>query len=193
LAALGYSVVGVEHDPLRLGITEYVFSQQTATIQPFVLETCKRIKEGDNVVSVTLPDISIDTSVLSRISIDARAFFDAAAEYETASFACIVTCFFLDCESVDLTELAQTCKRLLSPGGVWINCGPLNYHYGGSEKPVTRLNPKRELSLAEVKSTISSVGFTLSDESEITSTYLGNAKTMMDTLYKCQFFSAVRC
>jgi carnosine N-methyltransferase len=190
LASLGYNVVGIEHDPLRLGIAEFVLNDATTEIEPFVLETCNRLKAVDNVTSVTIPDVSdIDPSVLARISIDANEFLMAASQYEPGSFSCIVTCFFLDCESVNLTACVNACSRLLSPNGVWINSGPLNYHYGGSEKIVSP-HGRREQSLAELQSTVTAGGFNIIDESEILTTYLGNPKTIMDTLYRCFFFVA---
>jgi len=188
LCACGYSVVGIEHDLLRLALAEFVFTQNTAILNPFVLETCNRLKASDNVTDISIPDIAIDPLVLERMSINSNDFFSAAPEYPSASFDCIVTCFFIDCESVDIAEFVRECKRLLTPGGVWINCGPLNYHYGGSE--IRRSVPRRELPLAEIKSMITSAGFTITDESEISSTYLGNPKTIMETRYKCQFLVA---
>ncbi len=41
---------------------------------------------------------------------------------------CIVTCFFVDTAPV-VMEYIETILHCLKPGGVWINLGPLLYHW----------------------------------------------------------------
>jgi SAM-dependent methyltransferase len=44
-----------------------------------------------------------------------------------ASFDAVVTCYFLDTLS-DPAAAVRHVRRLLRPGGVWINVGPLHWH-----------------------------------------------------------------
>lgn len=41
---------------------------------------------------------------------------------------CIATCFFIDCAN-NVVQFIETIYNILKPGGVWINLGPLLYHF----------------------------------------------------------------
>lgn len=41
---------------------------------------------------------------------------------------CIATCFFIDCAN-NVVQFIETIYKILKPGGVWINLGPLLYHF----------------------------------------------------------------
>ena len=43
-------------------------------------------------------------------------------------FDCIITCFFLDTAN-NIFMYIETIKNLLKPNGIWINYGPLLFHY----------------------------------------------------------------
>ncbi|KAF1742086.1 hypothetical protein MXB_3832 [Myxobolus squamalis] len=54
-------------------------------------------------------------------------------ENQHSEFDCIVTCFFLD-TSINVISLIEKIHLILKPGGVWINIGPLVYHYADDLK-----------------------------------------------------------
>lgn len=41
---------------------------------------------------------------------------------------CVATCFFIDCAN-NVVQFIETIYKILKPGGVWINLGPLLYHF----------------------------------------------------------------
>lgn len=41
---------------------------------------------------------------------------------------CVATCFFIDC-APNVIDFVETIYNILKPGGIWINLGPLLYHY----------------------------------------------------------------
>lgn len=51
-----------------------------------------------------------------------------------ASFGCVVTCFFLD-TSTNIYELLSVIEHALAKGGIWINVGPLRWHYNSMLHP----------------------------------------------------------
>ncbi len=65
----------------------------------------------------------------------------------------IITCFFIDTAN-NIIEYIHTIYAALKKGGVWINFGPLLYHYAEMEGEVSI-----ELSWEEVKHVIEKVGF----------------------------------
>jgi carnosine N-methyltransferase len=44
------------------------------------------------------------------------------------SWDCVVTCFFID-TAHNVIEYIECIHKILKKGGVWINLGPLLYHY----------------------------------------------------------------
>lgn len=46
-------------------------------------------------------------------------------------FDAVVTCFFVD-TAVELFDYLAVIRRVLRPGGLWINSGPLHYHHRAS-------------------------------------------------------------
>ena len=47
---------------------------------------------------------------------------------QVGTWDCIVTCFFLD-TAHNILEYIECIAQLLRPGGLWVNMGPLLYHY----------------------------------------------------------------
>lgn len=127
-----------------------------------------------------------------------------------ATWDCIVTCYFID-TAHNIIEYIEVIRRLLKPGGRWINygacslcmslftggvltcavtalassLGPLLYHWEGTpgERSI-------ELSLDEVMRVIRASGFTVHDEKTLTATYAANPRSMLKNAYECAFFVA---
>lgn len=191
IASLGFETVGVEFDQLKIAAGKLIrqtrLKSQTIPLQPFILETCNRRSASDNTREIRVPDRMFEDL---NIEFDDREFSEFAAGNSKNSFDVVVTCFFLD-TTVDIASYVAMIKRLLKPGGYWINCGPLTYHYG-SERSVAMQPRWRELNAEEVVQTIESSGFRISEKSEIETEYLGNPRSLMSTKHKCMFFVASR-
>ena len=74
--------------------------------------------------------------------------------------------------------------RLLRPGGLWINLGPLLYHWVSGESQDERYDKSVELSWEEVRHLILSYGFEILEERQIETTYSSGAATMLTPVYK---------
>lgn len=66
---------------------------------------------------------------------------------------CVATCFFID-TAHNIIEYVERLWRILKPGGVWINFGPLLYHFEDIPNEASF-----ELSYADLRSVILSFGF----------------------------------
>jgi len=66
---------------------------------------------------------------------------------------CVATCYFID-TAHNIISYIQRIFKILKPGGLWVNLGPLLYHYSGmaNESSV-------ELSYEEVVHIMKQVGF----------------------------------
>ena len=102
------------------------------------------------------------------------------------SWDSIVTCFFLDTAN-NIIEYVETIYSILKEGGVWINMGPLLYHYTEIESEVSI-----ELSWKELKYIIEGYGFEIKNEEEKKCTYSSVEDSMLQTVYRCIFFTAVK-
>lgn len=100
----------------------------------------------------------------------------------------IVTLFFID-TSLDVFATMRHIYKLLSPGGSWINLGPLLWT-GGAQAKV-------ELSLDEVLLAAEEIGFVLERGTKGTSArrtvecgYTSDPNAMMSWIYKAEFWVA---
>ena len=184
LAALGHKPTGIEFDALKLLSTAYLFQGNKSVIKPFALETCNRLHAGDNTREVSVPDIEIDAKILSNITVDGNEFFESTSGTANHEYDCIVSSFFID-SITDVEKYVAEFARLLKPGGVWINVGPLNFHYP-SER-IAPQTPRRELSVEGLIGLIQKSGFRIDEQRMVKTTYLGNRKSMMQTKYGCVF------
>ena len=96
-----------------------------------------------------------------------------AEEPQAGRFDAILTCFFIDTvrssfflnnastltevQAKNLINYLRIIHRKLAPGGVWINLGPLLWHWENN----TTNDPSIELDLEEVKRLCGKIGFTL--------------------------------
>lgn len=98
----------------------------------------------------------------------------------------VVTCFFID-TAHNIIEYVETIYNMLKKGGVWINLGPLLYHYTDLAAEVSI-----ELSWEELKHVIINMGFEIKNESVKECYYSSDIDSMLKTVYKCIFFTAVK-
>ncbi|MBA0820011.1 hypothetical protein Gohar_027847 [Gossypium harknessii] len=98
----------------------------------------------------------------------------------------VVTCFFID-TAHNIIEYIEIISRILKEGGVWINFGPLLYHFAdmyGQEDDMSI-----ELSLEDVKKIAFHYGFELEKEQTIETTYTTNPRSMMQNHYHAAFWT----
>lgn len=68
---------------------------------------------------------------------------------------CVATCFFIDCAN-NVVQFIETIYKILKPGGIWVNLGPLLYHF--SDMP---MEDSIEPSYDVVRNVIQGFGFQL--------------------------------
>ncbi|CAL8249948.1 unnamed protein product [Boreogadus saida] len=104
---------------------------------------------------------------------------------EPDSWDCVATCFFID-TAHNVLDYLETIWKVLKPGGVWINLGPLLYHF---ENMANELSI--ELSYEDIRAAIVKYGFQLEVEREsVKTTYTENDRSMLRHVYDCVFFVA---
>jgi carnosine N-methyltransferase len=95
----------------------------------------------------------------------------------------IVTAFFLD-TAKNVLQYMETFSRMLKKGGLWINMGPLLYHYSDSMGEISI-----ELSYNEIRTLLPHFQFELiHEETGKRCHYTYNSKSMLDMCYNSVFF-----
>lgn len=101
------------------------------------------------------------------------------------SFDSVLTCYFID-TAHNIIEYIDCIYNVLKINGIWINFGPLLYHYSAMENELSI-----ELSWEEIKIIITEkYNFEIIKEELVDSEYNSNSESMMKTIFKCIFFTA---
>jgi len=115
---------------------------------------------------------------------------DFAAVYgdlrESGAWDAVVTCFFID-TGHNVVEYLECVANCLRPGGVWVNFGPLLYHW---EEYAHEMSV--ELSLDEVLAVAQSFGLEIRRTQTVSADYTSDPRSMHRTTYECECVVAVK-
>ncbi|CAH2353113.1 carnosine N-methyltransferase [[Candida] railenensis] len=132
---------------------------------------------------------------------------DQAKQFRSANsetFDVLVSCYFLDTAS-NIIEYLKAIHHTLKTGGVWINFGPLLWHFeeDGNMTYITRKNEDGqdekvpsamkgfELSREDLLELVEKIGFTIEKvEDEIPTNYCTDPRSLGGFEYKCVYWVA---
>jgi carnosine N-methyltransferase len=187
IARKGFACQGNEFSYQMLLVSNYIFNysskKESIRIFPYIHTCSNHIHRDHQLKSVLIPNVDIADEMLSKdFSTNAGEFIEVYSP-QPESWDCITTCFFID-TAHNIIEYIQTIYALLQPGGLWVNLGPLLYHYEDmpSEQSI-------ELSFDEIIQVIRITGFDIIRHEERVCTYTRNPKSMMHLVYNCQFIT----
>lgn len=188
LASRGFSAQGNEVSSFMLFPSNFILNhcvQQRHDFYPFVHQSSNVFESETQLKKLSFPDVfpsSIDAGV--DFSMVAGNFIQVYSTPENADhFDCIVTCFFLDTAS-NVLKYLKTLYKTLKPGGLWINLGPLLYHFEdmSSEDSI-------EPSFDVLREMIESCNFEfLEEKTDVRCSYTQNQSSMLHYTYKCVYF-----
>ncbi|EZG53814.1 putative N2227-like domain protein [Gregarina niphandrodes] len=167
-------------------ILNHALETESITIQPYALQSTNRRDHEDHLEVVRIPDVESTEAAKSggNFSMCAGDFAEVYAT-QIGAWDAVLTCFFMD-TAQNIIRYIHTIATVIPTGGVWINFGPLLYHFADSV-----IEPSIELSYEEIKS-IASKYFEFKEEKWQDAFYTSCPKSMMQTLYHCVFFVAIR-
>lgn len=103
------------------------------------------------------------------------------------SFNAVATSFFLDTAN-NVISYIDTIHKILKVNGVWVNFGPLLYHYSEMPNEVSI-----ELSWEEIKQIMTNkFKFKITKEEFVDAEYSSAGSSMLRSVYNCIFFTAVK-
>ncbi|KAJ2777177.1 hypothetical protein H4R18_005281 [Coemansia javaensis] len=184
----GFSSQGNEFSYFMLLASNYILNQTQAagqhTIYPFVHQFSNVATAADQLRPVRVPDVlpsdmpHAGTAAFSMVAGDFIEVYSAESERE--QWDAIVTCFFVDTAKNALAYL-DTMWHAMKPGAVWINLGPLLWHFDGIEG-----ESSVEFTRDEFVALVAAVGFKLDDAQFrecVPATYTANSRGMLQYTY----------
>eukprot|EP00908_Phaeocystis_cordata_P003835 Transcript_14214.p1 GENE.Transcript_14214~~Transcript_14214.p1 ORF type:complete len:453 (-),score=67.51 Transcript_14214:97-1314(-) len=134
--------------------------------------------------SVAVPDVAPwSLPPDAHLSMCAGDFLEVYRD-QRAKWDALLSCFFID-TAHDLTQYLARIAELLVPGGLWINLGPLLWHFADNPHEVSV-----DLTWDEVRPLILDWGFVLEREEWRRCTYTRNPASLYQMEYECIFFVA---
>ena len=155
LCAAGYSVEGNEISYHQLLASNYVLNcireAKQHEIFPWALTFSNHESREDQLRSVAIPDVHPGTRLgeslangasqhdeRGQMSMVAGDFCSLYKEPQYDSmYDAVTTCFFVD-TAPNIIRYIETIKHCLKPNGVWINLGPLLWHFEADPTPAER-------------------------------------------------------
>ncbi|GAA6023351.1 hypothetical protein JCM11491_000576 [Sporobolomyces phaffii] len=182
IAAEGFTTIGNDFSHFMTLGTALVFSRTHSRhqhrVSPYVHSFSHHRTAEDLVRTVAFPDVVPSRAV--DLAFEQGDFLTLFPPDHDATFDAVVTLFFIDTAS-NLLDYFETISRLLRPGGIWINEGPLLY-YG---------NPGMELPLEDVIKAAELVGFEIERRQTLKEVrYTADDKGMYTFAYDCEFWIA---
>jgi len=169
-------------------VMDSIASKETHTIYPFVHHIVGNRCRDDQVRAVVVPDVLTDPQADAGLIVPVHGEFVHlyAGAGHAGAWSAVVTCFFID-TAHNVLNYVTTIRNLLPPGGVWLNLGPLSWHFADqlSETSI-------ELPWEDLRQVILGSGFTLVTEEEVEGPYAANPRGLMHQAYTSIFFHAVR-
>ncbi|KAF0684556.1 Aste57867_23474 [Aphanomyces stellatus] len=201
IVSAGYATQGNEFSYQMLFTSNFILNcarePNAYTIHPWIDNPSNVMAFDDFVRPVSIPDVSPDalldlsSGFAPNFSMCAGEFLEVYAQ-ERETWDCIVTCFFIDA-APNVIEFIEAFERLLKPGGVWINLGPLLYHWqNGSSEEDDRYDQSIELTYEEIKHVAQSYNFTFTKEERKECLYTCNPTSMLRSVYNCIQFTAIK-
>ncbi|KAJ7138571.1 N2227-like protein-domain-containing protein [Mycena filopes] len=196
VAGLGFTCQGNEFSHYMLLSSHLILNRtdkiNAYTIYPYVHSFSNVASHEVMLSPVTIPDVlpsalppGVDFSLVAG---DFEEIFGPDSnEPQAGQWDAVLTCFFID-TAKNITSYLRIIHSILAPGGVWVNMGPLLWHWENN----TTNDPSIELSLDEVKALARAIGFRISDERTIDTTYTSNAQGMLGYVYHAAFWTATK-
>ncbi|KAJ6741574.1 CARNOSINE N-METHYLTRANSFERASE [Salix viminalis] len=192
ISCLGFVSQGNEFSYYMMICSSFILNQtETAgewTIYPWIHSNCNSLSDSDQLRPVSIPDIHpASAGITEGFSMCGGDFVEVYSDpSHVGVWDAVVTCFFID-TAHNIIEYIEIISRILKDGGVWINLGPLLYHFAdmyGQEDEMSI-----ELSLEDVKRVVLNYGFEVEKESTIETTYTTNPRSMMQNRYFAAFWT----
>ncbi|KAK5116511.1 hypothetical protein LTR62_008060 [Meristemomyces frigidus] len=216
LRVAGYTVEGNDSSYHQLIASQYMLDCANAGEQhklyPWALNANNHLTRADQLQSVSVPDThgltawsddDIDSTLVGGGARMGITYGEFTASYNTpkhvASFAAVVTCFFID-TAPNIIAYIEVIRHCLKLGGVWINLGPLLWHFattapksGTSQSDKVQDRGSIELTGDEVVALVGRMGFDIIEVEHLpagAAGYVQDPASMLQNSYRPTYWVA---
>ena len=142
MARRGYRAIGNEFAYFCLLASYFVLNETEApeqcTLYPWIHDWNNLKSDAEAFREVKIPDECpaqiMETPEKYDFAMAAGEFMDVFGA-QTKKWDCIVTCFFID-TAHNVLDYMRTFNKILKVVGLWVNIGPLHWHYSGMQNQV---------------------------------------------------------
>ncbi|XP_075454488.1 carnosine N-methyltransferase isoform X2 [Ascaphus truei] len=158
IAMHGYACQGNEWSFFMLFSSNFVLNRcsqiNAFKLYPWIHQFSNNRRSADQIRPVYFPDVNPhNLPSNANFSMTAGDFQEIYTDH--SSWDCIATCFFID-TAHNVVDYIETIWKILKPGGIWINLGPLLYHFENLANEISI-----ELSYEDIKTVMLQCGFHL--------------------------------
>ncbi|XP_020576051.1 carnosine N-methyltransferase-like isoform X2 [Phalaenopsis equestris] len=192
ISCLGFVSQGNEFSYYMMICSSFILNQTEAAnqwiIYPWIHGNCNSLSDDDQFRPISFPDIQpASAGITEGFSMCGGDFIEVYNDMDQeGAWDAVVTCFFLD-TAHNIVEYIEIISKVLKDGGVWINLGPLLYHFADSCAPEEEMSI--EISLEDAKKVALQYGFEIEMEKIIETTYTANPRSMMQNHYYAAFWT----
>ncbi|GAM42636.1 hypothetical protein TCE0_044r16794 [Talaromyces pinophilus] len=152
ICAAGYAAEGNEISYHQLLASSWVLNHSRGAKQhalyPFALHFSNIISRKQQLQKIMIPDVHPASAMAQAQNEDGSTSFGSmsmsaadfiplySGESQRHAFDAVATVFFID-TSPNLIRYIETIKNCLKPGGLWINVGPLLWHFENEKRRTT--------------------------------------------------------
>ncbi|PWN97760.1 N2227-domain-containing protein [Tilletiopsis washingtonensis] len=186
----GYSCQGNEYSFFMLLASHWILNKSARrhehTIYPYVHSSSNWRSAQDLLQGVRIPDVNpSDLPPHVDFSMVAGEFVDVYSKaQEGAAWDAVATVYFVD-TARNVVRYLEVLNHVLPVGGIWINAGPLLWHYENNG------DLSIELTLEEMLGLVEQMGFELLKHRALPpQPYTGNAACMLSYQYTPAFWVA---
>ncbi|XP_063696217.1 carnosine N-methyltransferase [Culicoides brevitarsis] len=188
LSYIGYFCEGNEFSLFMLIASNFILNrcliENEYKLYPYVHQYVNNLNRGDQTRAITFPDVSPTQRPPKKGTMNMVAG-DFLEIYKEADYwDCVATCFFIDCAN-NIVDFIETIYNILKPNGVWVNLGPLLYHYSDvmGEHSI-------EPTFEDICHIMKQVGFVIEKcATGVRTLYSQNPKSMHKSEYESVFFT----
>ena len=186
LAKLDYNIDANDFNFMNVIFCDYFFNYSKMnqfTFQPLIRSFSNYLSEDAVFRKFSFPDENINLEGKGKIKLQGGDFTKLYNDKEV--YDCVITCFFID-TAKNVLEYIDIIEKVLKKGGIWINFGPLSYHWVGYPDI-----PTIELPYDKLKEVIINYGFEyIHEEKNKTVIYCEIEDFMKNDVFNCVFFIA---
>mmetsp|Transcript_23039 Transcript_23039/g.38568 ORF Transcript_23039/g.38568 Transcript_23039/m.38568 type:complete len:401 (+) Transcript_23039:124-1326(+) len=198
LAARGYAAQGNEFSYYMLLVSSYILNHSSAanqwSLHPWLHSSCNNLTDADQNRSVLVPDMLPCQQPIKpgNLSMCAGDFVEVYGHPDQkGAWDAVVTCFFID-TAHNIVQYLELLSHALREGGVWINIGPLLFHWADAHTYLDNQPQSIEVSLETIERIAPMYNLRCVRHEMRECHYASNCRSMHQTVYKCAFFTMIK-